>query len=105
MRGVECVCVYVWRGLFCFDYFFAICGKYKRLPDNTDSPGSVHKATDTDSTFVCDVAAAHVEHKERENASLCQQETPVLKWFVKCKLKENYCILFNIDLVLYLETF
>lgn len=37
--------------------------------------------------------------------SLCQPETFVLDRFVKCKLKETYCIVFNIDLVLYLETF
>ena len=52
--------------MFWFDYFFAICGKYKRLSDNTDSLGSVHKAVDTDSICVHDVAAARVAHKERE---------------------------------------
>lgn len=43
--------------------------------------------------------------KEKMCQSLCQPETSVLDWFVKCKLKETYCIVFNIDLVLYLETF
>lgn len=43
--------------------------------------------------------------QRKENVSLCQQETSVLDCFVKWKLKETYCILLNIDLVLYLESF
>lgn len=69
-----CVCVCVWRRLFLFDYFFVICGKYKRLSHNTDSLGSGRKAVDTDSIFVHYVAAAHVERKERENASLSTRD-------------------------------
>lgn len=64
----------VWRGLLWFDYFFIIYGKYKRLCDNTGSLGSVHKAIDTDSIFVHDVVAAHIEHKERENMSLSTRD-------------------------------
>jgi len=42
---------------------------------------------------------------QRENMSLCKHEASVLDWFVKCKLKETYSILFNVDLALYLEAF
>lgn len=70
-----------------------ICGKYERLSDSTDSLGSVRKAVDTDSIFVQDVSAAHVEHKEKRK---CVTVNNGLLFCIGLQ-KETYCILFNID--------
>lgn len=100
-KKVRGVWMFVQRGLFWFN-FFMICRIYKSVSDIIDSLGYVYKAFNIESVHVHDIATAPVD-KEKKMYH-CHQETSVLDSFMKQKLKETCCILFNTDLVLYLES-